>query len=89
MLNDMCSGFPVAPWAFEATSLLRALTRVPSRCSARATPTFHLGVAAYHPLPQTHMARDRPVCAPRTLGESGWASCVARASRICTNPSGT
>jgi hypothetical protein len=34
------------------------------------------------------MGRDRPVRAPRALGESGWTYRVARASRICTNPRG-
>ena len=34
------------------------------------------------------MARGRPVRAPSALGESGWASRVARASQICTRGAG-
>ena len=39
--------------------------------------------------PQNPMARGRPVRAPSALGESGWASRVARASPICTRGAGT
>ena len=41
------------------------------------------------PPPPNPMARGRPVRGPSALGESGWASRVDRASKICTRGTGT
>ena len=45
-------------------------------------------VAGYHPPTRTYVYHQRATLKPSALGESGWASCVARASQICTKPPG-
>ena len=45
-------------------------------------------MAGYHPSTRTYVYHQRATLKPSALGESGWASCVARASRICTKPPG-
>ena len=45
-------------------------------------------VAGYHPPTRTYVYHQHATLKPSALGESGWASCVARASRVCTKPPG-
>ena len=45
-------------------------------------------VAGYHPPTRTYVYHQHVTIKPSDLGESGWASCVARASRVCTKPPG-
>ena len=82
------SGVPVDACASEAAPLLKAPTQVPWRRSACATPTFRENGRCLPPPPQNPMARGRPVRAPSAVGESGWASRVARAFPICTRGAG-
>ena len=45
-------------------------------------------VAGYHPSTRTYVSHQRTTLKPSALDESGWASCVARASQIRMNPLG-
>ena len=72
--------------------------RCPTHSGARPTRQDHARlarrstlsrvVAGYHPPTRTYVYHQRATLKPSALGESGWASCVARASQICTNPPG-
>ena len=50
--------------------------------------TLCMVVAGYHPPTRTYASHQRATLKPIALGESGWASRVARASQIRTNPRG-
>ena len=45
-------------------------------------------LAGYHPPTRSNASHQRATLKPIALGESGWASRVARASQIRTNPRG-
>jgi len=64
----------VHPSAMEALSARNGQLPLRSRCLP--------------PPSQNHMCRDRSVCAPRVLRESGWAYRAAGAPPICTKPLG-
>ena len=67
---------------------LRRATQAPRPRSARAPLDLLQGVAVYHPSTRTYVSHQHATPKPSALGESGWASCVARASQIRTNPLG-
>ena len=70
-------------------SSLRRATHAPRPRSARAPLGLLQGGGWLPPPPtRTYVYHQRATLKPSALGESGWASCVARASRICTNPPG-
>ena len=45
-------------------------------------------VAGHHPSTRTYVSHQRTTLKPSALDESGWASCVVRASQIRMNPLG-
>ena len=73
--------------------------RCPTHSGARPTRHDHARlarrstlsrvVAGYHPSTRTYVSHQRATLKPSTLGESGWASRVARASQMHTKCPGT
>ena len=81
-----------SPRHWYPTTMLPALggaTQAPRERSARAPFDLVQGGGWLTPPTRSNASHQRTTLKPSALGESGWASCVARASRICTNCTGT
>ena len=84
-------GVAVPPRHWHPTAMPPALnraTQAPRPRSARAPLDLVQGGGWLTPPTRSNASHQRTTLKPSALGESGWASCVARASRICTKPPG-
>ena len=85
-------GVAVLPRHWHPTAMPPALnraTQAPRERSARAPLDLVQGGGWLPPPTRSNASHMHTTLKPSALGEPGWASRVAGASRICTNPSGT